>query len=316
MGTPDKRRLPAAPTADDVSPLGESIEEYLAHLSMERGLSSNTIASYRSDLKAYERYLTESGVSDPASVTADHVRRYVRDRLTGPYSSRTVARKLSSLRGYHGYLILSESATADPTSDVMPPKIGRRLPDVLSVTEIERLLSAVDTGRKLGIRDRAMIEMAYGAGLRVSELIALRLSNLFLDEGYVRILGKGAKERVVPVGRSATEWTDRYRRDVRPELLRKAPATDVLFLNARGGKLSRMGFWKILQKHVMASGIKSRVKPHTLRHSFATHLLEGGADLRAVQEMLGHSDISTTQIYTSVDREYLKEIHRSFHPRG
>jgi len=204
----------------------------------------------------------------------------------------------------------------DPTLEVTGPKFQRRLPDVLAVHEIEAILTAVDTSTPLGIRDRAMLEMAYGSGLRVSELITLPLSNLFFSDGYLRCMGKGSKERVVPMGQAAMDWTTRYRRDVRPELAARAPGTDVIFLNARGRPLSRMGFWKIFQKHVAKAGVRDRVKPHTLRHSFATHLLEGGADLRVVQEMLGHADISTTQIYTSVDREYLKEIHRTFHPRG
>ncbi|MBD3348269.1 MAG: tyrosine-type recombinase/integrase, partial [Candidatus Eisenbacteria bacterium] len=252
----------------------ESIEDYLLHLSMERGLSSNTVDSYRGDLSAYADYLEEEGVTEPASIGESHVRRYVRDRLTGSYTSRTVARKLSSLKGYHGYLVFTEAAKEDAAREVRAPKAGRRLPDVLSVAEIEKLLEAVDTSGPLGIRDRAMIEVAYGAGLRVSELLALDLSGLSLEEGYVTILGKGAKERVVPLGKSATDWAGRYRADVRSRLMAKAPATDVLFLNARGRPLSRMGFWKILQKHARASGIGRLVKPHALRHSFATHLLE------------------------------------------
>lgn len=296
--------------------LRESVEDYLLHLSMERGLSSNTVASYRSDLSAYVGYLEDLGVTDPASIREDNVRRYVRKRLAGSAAARSVARRLSCLRGYHRYLIFSGVCQSDPTRDLRAPKLGKRLPDVLSVHDVESLLSAVDTSRPLGVRDRAMLEVAYGAGLRVSELITLEMSNLFLDDGYIRVIGKGSKERVIPLGAAAIDWTNTYRADVRPGLAAKAPPADALFLNARGRPLSRMGFWKILQKHVLASGIRERVKPHTLRHSFATHLLEGGADLRAVQEMLGHADISTTQIYTSVDREYLKEIHRSFHPRG
>lgn len=294
----------------------DAIEDYVGHLSTERGLSTNTVASYRSDLRAYARYLRDRGVRGPGAIHDRHVRDYARARLDQGASARSVARQLSCLRGFHRYLILTGSLRTDPTRDVQGPKLVRRLPDVLAVHEIEALLEAVDTTSPLGIRDRAMLEVAYGAGLRVSELVTLELSSLFLDEGYVRCMGKGSKERVIPVGRSASEWTIRYRADSRPVLSEKAPATNVLFLNARGRPLTRMGFWKILQRHVARAGFRERVKPHTLRHSFATHMLEGGADLRAVQEMLGHADISTTQIYTSVDREYLKEIHRSFHPRG
>jgi integrase/recombinase XerD len=294
----------------------DPIDDYLGHLSAERGLSSNTVASYRSDLIAYARYLDESGVTAIERVLDRHVRSYVRSRLAEGASARSVARALSSIRGFHRHLVGVGASPADPTHGVEGPKIGRHLPDVLAVHEIEALLAAVDTDRPLGVRDRAMFEVAYGAGLRVSELLTLALQNLFFDEGYIVCMGKGSKERIIPVGGMAIAWTDRYRREVRPALLRKAPPTDVLFLNARGRPLSRMGFWKILQGAVALAGIRERVKPHTLRHSFATHLLEGGADLRAVQEMLGHSDISTTQIYTSVDREYLKEVHRSFHPRA
>lgn len=303
-------------TVEAVSELRESMEDYLVHLSMERGLSQNTVQSYRSDLGSYADHLERLGVSEPSAVTEEHVKRYVRDRLAGSAAPSSVARRLSCLRGYHRYLIFTEQSRSDPARDLRAPKLGKRLPDVMSVQEIEDLLSGVDTRKPLGTRDRAMIEVAYGAGLRMSELITLEISNLFLDDGYIKVLGKGSKERAIPLGRAAIEWTNRYRADVRPKLAARSSPTDVLFLSSRGRPLSRMGFWKILQKHVAASGVRERVKPHTLRHSFATHMLEGGADLRAVQEMLGHADISTTQIYTSVDREYLKEIHRSFHPRG
>ena len=295
--------------------LDETVDDYLAHLATERGLSPNTVASYRGDLASYLEHLERIGVTEPSAVDERHVRSFLREgRET--LSARSTARRLSALRGFHRYLILEELSGVDPTTHVDAPRIPKRLPDVLAIHEIEKLLAAVDTSVVLGIRDRAMLELAYAAGLRVSELLTLTFSNLFLDDGYMRCLGKGSKERVIPVGGEATRWMDKYRADSRPALARGAPTTDVVFLNARGRPLSRMGFWKILQKHVRKAGIRERVKPHSLRHSFATHLLEGGADLRAVQEMLGHTDISTTQIYTSVDREYLKEIHRTFHPRA
>ena len=311
--------MPARGTESRRTPPNElevAAEEYLDHLAVERGLSRSTVASYRGDLAAYAAHLSARGVSSPTRVTADHVRSFARKRLADGVSARSVARNLSCLRGFHRYLVATGAVLNDPTIGVEGPKFERKLPDVLAVHEIETLLGGIDTSTPLGVRDRAMLEVAYGAGLRVSEIIGLTLSALFFEEGYLRCLGKGSKERVVPVGSTAVDWTTIYRRDVRPELVSGAPSTDVVFLNARGRPLSRMGFWKILQKHVARSGIRDRVKPHTLRHSFATHMLEGGADLRAVQEMLGHADISTTQIYTSVDREYLKEIHRTFHPRG
>lgn len=294
----------------------DAVEEYLDHLTVERGLSPATVASYRGDLIVYARFLARTRVGSISDVTAEHVRRFLRERSSSGVSPRSVARNLSCLRGFHRYLVGTGHLVGDPTADVEGPRFERRLPDVLAVHEIDRLLGAVDTSTHLGIRDRAMLETAYAAGLRVSEIVTLTLSNLFFEEGFIRCMGKGARERVVPVGQSAIDWTNRYRSDARPELVGRAVPTDVLFLNARGRPLSRMGFWKILQKHVARAGFSRRIKPHTLRHSFATHMLEGGADLRAVQEMLGHADISTTQIYTSVDREYLKEIHRSFHPRG
>ena len=295
--------------------LDEAVDDYLAHIATERGLSPNTVASYRGDLASYLEYLEGKDVPGPSAVGEAHVRGFLREsraRLT----ARSTTRRLSALRGFHRYLVLEDLSGTDPTTHVDAPKMPRRLPDVLAVHEIERLLAAVDTSVALGIRDRAMLELAYAAGLRVSELLTLTFSNLFLDDGYIRCVGKGSKERVIPVGGEAARWMAKYRADSRPALARGAPPTDIVFLNARGRPLSRMGFWKILQKHVGRAGIRERVKPHTLRHSFATHLLEGGADLRAVQEMLGHTDISTTQIYTSVDREYLKEIHRTFHPRA
>jgi integrase/recombinase XerD len=310
----NETRIPAA--------LDESIADYLSHLSVERGLSTNTVASYQGDLASYARFLGDLGVETPEDVREDDIRAYARERVRDGVSPRSVARALSCLRGYHRYLVFTGASETDPTAHVEGPKLPKKLPDVLAVHEIEALLAAVDVGSVLGTRDRAMLELAYGAGLRVSELLTIEIANLVLDEAYVRVMGKGAKERVIPVGSQAIEWVERYREGARPTLAARASragasvVSDVLFLNARGRPLTRMGFWKILQKHVAAAGIRERVKPHTLRHSFATHLLEGGADLRAVQEMLGHSDISTTQIYTSVDREYLKEIHRSFHPRG
>jgi integrase/recombinase XerD len=303
-------------SADRRTELRESIEDFLDHLSAERGLSPNTVASYRGDLAAYALYLEDAGVASAGAVEGRHVRAYMRSRGGARASARSASRALSAIRGFHRFLVASGTAPADPTLGVPGPKLGKRLPDVLAVHEIETLMAAVDTSSPLGVRNRAMLEVAYGAGLRVSELLSLEISNLFFEEGYIVCVGKGSKERVIPVGREAIEWTERYRREARPALAKKAPPTNVLFLNARGRPLSRMGFWKILQGQVARAGVRERVKPHTLRHSFATHLLEGGADLRAVQEMLGHSDISTTQVYTSVDREYLKEIHRSFHPRA
>jgi len=306
-------------SSDAATQFDEAIEDYLDHLTTERGLSANTIASYLSDLTDYARYLEKRGINAPQQVNAKHVERYLSDSVIAGLSARSANRRLSCLRGFHAYLISAsdnDRFQGNPALHQHSRDYVRRLPDVLAVHEIERLLESVDSSTPLGIRDRAMFETAYGAGLRVSEVITLEVTNVFAEDRFIRVLGKGSKERVVPIGRFALEWIGRYRESVRPGLAAKAPPTGVLFLNDRGRRLSRMGYWKILQKAVARSGIRDRVKPHSLRHSFATHMLEAGADLRTVQEMLGHADIATTQIYTSVDREYLKEIHRTCHPRA
>ncbi len=199
---------------------------------------------------------------------------------------------------------------------VSAPKVSKSLPNVLNINEIESILSEPDVSKKLGLRDKALLETFYACGLRVSELINLKISDLFLKEEMIRVFGKGSKERFVPIGSSAIKWIEEYLKNSRPLLEKKAKSQHVLFLNSRGTKLSRMGVWKIVDKYAKLAGIKKEVHPHTFRHSFATHLLEGGADLRAVQEMLGHVDISTTQIYTHIDRDYIKQVHRDFHPRG
>ncbi|MBD3368423.1 MAG: tyrosine recombinase, partial [Candidatus Eisenbacteria bacterium] len=271
--------------------LDEAVDDYLAHLTAERGLSRNTVTSYRSDLAFYVRFLEEQGIPGPADVRERDVEQFLRSRRAGGVSERTVARTLSSVRGLHRFLVANGDVRKDPTVNVSPERPLKKLPDVLPYHEVERLLESVDTSRPLGIRNRAMFEVAYGAGLRVSELLALEISGLALEEGYVRIMGKGSKERIVPVGGQAVLWIRRYRAEVRPELvaagLRQGrPATDVLFLSVRGRPLSRMGYWKILRDESVRAGVRGRVKPHTLRHSFATHLLEGGCDLRIVQELL------------------------------
>ena len=227
----------------------------------------------------------------------------------------SVARNLTAVRMFHRYLHAEGMIENDPTEHMKSPKLGRKLPSVLNIYEVERLMVEPDVETLLGLRDRALLEMLYGAGLRVSELIGLERLHLLFDLEVVRVIGKGSRERVVPIGTEAVAWVNRYLTGAREELSGAASGNTV-FLNFRGGAMSRMGVWKILRRYVQNSGIRKSVSPHTMRHSFATHLLEGGADLRAVQEMLGHVDISTTQIYTHVDREYLKEVHRTFHPRA
>jgi integrase/recombinase XerD len=294
---------------------GFRLEAYRDHLSLERGLSARTVDAYVREAERVVAWLGERGRQAPASVSADDMREFVyslKDRGLKPTSIR---RAISALRTYFGWLVLERAIAADPTDRIEPPRVGRRLPGVLSLDEVVRIIEAPDPGDALYWRDRALLEFAYASGVRVSELIGLRIRDLALDDGFARVFGKGSKERVVPVGGAARRALDLYLRETRPSIER-GKGKGVVFLNARGQPLSRMGVWKILRKHVGRAGVTRRVTPHTLRHSFATHLLEGGADLAAVQEMLGHADISTTQIYTHVDREYLKDVHRQYHPRA
>lgn len=301
--------------AEPESRLERYIELYLNHLALERGLASRSVDSYAGDLKRYASHLRGRGADGPELIARKEVAAYLEELTRLGLSPASTARTMSAVRGFHRFLLSEGLAKSDPAENIEAPRLRRKLPGVLDVPEVEALLEQPETSNPLGLRDRAMLELLYACGLRVSELLSLKQDDLFFSQGFVRCLGKGSKERLVPVGRSARTWVTRYLEGARPALLKRSP-TDRLFLNARGGPLSRMGFWKLLRSYAAKAGIKKRVHPHILRHSFATHLLEGGADLRSVQEMLGHADISTTQIYTHVDREYLKEVHRQFHPRG
>ncbi len=285
------------------------------HLAVDKGLSRNTVAAYRSDISGYLEVLALSGKSDPASANEEDVAAFLHDLKAAGIAPSTLARKLSSLRAFHRLLVREGQADSDPTSLLQGPRLWKKVPRVLSHHEAEMLLGHPDSATALGLRDRALLEILYGAGLRESEAITLRLDHLLWRTGFLRVLGKGEKERMVPLGRKAWEALDRYLAEGRPKLMKRADHGTV-FVNFRGGPLSRMSLWRIVKGHASACGITKRVTPHTLRHTFATHLLEGGADLRSVQEMLGHASITTTQIYTSVDRTYLKEVHRTFHPRG
>jgi integrase/recombinase XerD len=290
-------------------------DEFIRYLQVERRLSPASLDAYGRDIERYLRFLASRDISSPERISPDMVTGHLMRLRQHGLAASSVARHLSAIRSFHHFLVMEDRSSTDPTEYLNAPRQWKRLPDVLHQNEIEKLMAQPDTSTPAGIRDRAMLELMYAAGLRVSELLSLKLSDLLLELKYIRVMGKGQKERVVPVGDQAVCWVQRYREEVRPALA--DPLSDeVLFLNLRGRGLSRMGFWKILKKYVDRTGIRTPVSPHTLRHSFATHLLEGGADLRAVQEMLGHADISTTQIYTHVDREYLKEVHRTFHPRG
>ena len=292
------------------------LEKFLYHLSLERGLSPNTIDSYKEDLKRYIKYLKSVKKKSLDKIKTQDISKLILKLNKRGLSSSTISRNLSAIRSFHKYLIRENFSQKNPSEGVDSPRLWRKLPVVLNIEEIEKLLDQPEGADPLSVRDKAILEALYATGLRISELINLKRSNLLFEIGCVRILGKGNKERVVPIGEVAIDWVNRYLKDFRKQLINlNSESGDYLFLNARGNRLTRMGVYKILRKYVNKAGIKKKVSPHTLRHSFATHLLEGGADLRAVQEMLGHADISTTQVYTQVDREYLKEVHRSFHPR-
>jgi integrase/recombinase XerD len=284
-------------------------------VALEQGLSPRTQEAYQRDLMRFAQYADAKGVAAPLDITARLLREYVYHLKDLGLSPASIRRNVSAVRTYFRFLVGDGLVVRDPSERLETPKRWRTLPDVLTVEEIQRLLAAPSLDDRLVFRDRALLELAYGAGLRVSEWITLGVRDLLFEEGLVRVFGKGSKERLVPIGRSAIGAAAIYLRELRPKL-EKGEGKGILFLNARGRPLSRMGAWKILRGHVERAGITKHVSPHTLRHSFATHLLEGGADLRAVQEMLGHVDIATTQIYTHVDREYLRQVHRSYHPRG
>ena len=291
------------------------IPRFLDHLRFERGLSEQTVSAYRHDVLRMAAFLRARGRVGPGEASTVELRALVLDLKDLGLSASSIGRNLSAIRTYYGFLMAESLVVADPSERLQTPRGWRSLPEVLSVDEMDRLLGAPDLAHPLAWRDRALLEFAYASGVRVSELIDLQLRNLHLEDEFASVTGKGSKERLVPVGRRAIGALSLYLRETRPALER-GEGKGRVFLNARGRPLSRMGVWKILRGHVQTAGIQKPVSPHTLRHSFATHLLEGGADLVAVQEMLGHADISTTQRYTHVDRRSLSEVHRSFHPRA
>jgi integrase/recombinase XerD len=291
------------------------LEEFRDYLQFERGVSPRTLEAYGRDLKRLVDYAARLGIDDVARLTPGHLREFVYDLKDQGLQATSIRRTLSGIRSYFGFLIAEGHLQADPTEQVEMPKVWRKLPGVLSREDVEKILEAPQINDRLYWRDKALLEFAYASGVRVSELATLKLRDVDLQEGVATVFGKGAKERMVPIGRTAQRALDIYMRETRPALERRA-GQGTVFLNAQGRPLTRMGIWKILRKHVRRAGVRKRVTPHTLRHCFATHLLEGGADLAAVQEMLGHADISTTQIYTHVDREYLRDVHKRFHPRA
>jgi integrase/recombinase XerD len=291
------------------------LEGFQDFLALESGHSRNTVEAYLRDLQRLAEFATSRGVRDPGRVSRALLRDFVYLLKDLGLSPATIRREVSAIRTYYGFLVGEGRVAADPSDRLESPRRGRTLPDTLSVGEVESLLAAPDVDQPLAWRDRSLLELGYGAGLRVSEICGLVTTDLLLAENLVRVFGKGGKERLVPIGRSVIGAVSVYLHQLRPELDCGRSGGRVL-LNARGQPLSRVGAWGIVKRAAERAGLTKRVTPHTLRHSFATHLLEGGADLRAVQEMLGHADLSTTQIYTHVDREYLRSVHKQFHPRG
>lgn len=288
------------------------MDDFLDVLLVERGASNNTLAAYRNDLQQYFLWL-EKNKFDVTLIQESELRDYLSSM--GQRKSRTLARHLSSLRGFYRYLLREKIIDHDPSEHIETPKIGRPLPKSLTESEVDDLLHAPDVETVLGVRDRTMLEILYASGLRVSELVTLQLGQVNLRQGVLRILGKGSKERLVPLGEESTEWLERYQNGARLELL-GANISDALFLTKRRTMISRQAFWYLIKRYAVVANINKNISPHVLRHAFATHLLNHGADLRVVQMLLGHSDISTTQIYTHIARERLKNLHAMHHPRG
>lgn len=292
------------------------VKDFLLYLELEKSLSENTIRSYSFDLDRFSSFLKSAGVTDFNDAAESHIESYLAG-LKKEYSASTIARMLSALRQFYSFLLSKKDnkSTVNLLEYFDSPKLARKLPAVLSVDEIDKILAQPDHNTPLGLRDKTILETMYACGLRVSEAIDLKNSNVLVNDEVIRVFGKGSKERIVPIAKSALEWIKIYRENSR-SVLAKPFSEDFLFLNWRGRKLSRMGIWDIISKYSKLAKISKHIHPHIFRHSFATHLLEGGADLRSIQEMLGHADISTTQIYTHVDITYLKEVHKQFHPRG
>jgi integrase/recombinase XerD len=295
------------------------IDAYLDHLRVERRLSNHTLESYARDLRGLAEFAAGAGRPVDA-LDRRELEAFVAEQRARGQAPRSVARAVAAVRGYYRFLLLDQRLAHNPAEDLRPPRAWPALPKFLSLEEVDQLIAQPDVATPLGLRDRAMIELLYATGMRVSELVSVRPADLRLDEQYLTCLGKGSKERLIPIGEQAADWVRRYARDGRPALVqrsaRKRVAAPRLFVNLRGGPLSRVGFWKVLKRYGRQAGIRSAISPHVLRHSFATHLLERGADLRAIQMMLGHADLSTTQIYTHVLEARLRSTYERFHPRA
>ena len=292
----------------------ELIDTFLNYLSVERGLSSNTIISYREDLNAYLDFMEGRQINALSRIVRNDITNFMLDQKDRGISVNSVARRLAAIRMFHRFLAREKILKSDPTNLIDSPKLWKKIPDTLTLNEIESLIAQPNIRDKQGVRDRAILETLYATGMRVSEAVNLKVDNVNLDIGFLRCIGKGNKERVIPLGKKAIASVKRYLEVSRPRLL-KNKGSEYLFVSRFGKKISRQSFWKLIKKYALQARIKKPIRPHILRHSFATHLLERGADLRSVQEMLGHSNIATTQIYTHINRERLKSIHKQFHPR-
>jgi len=298
-------------------PWRNALETFLNYLTLERNFSGNTRVSYQNDLSRYLGHLQEGSVKPDEAAPGD-IRKFIEILHDVGLEASSVARNISAIRSFHRFLLTERLSTQNPAENIHQPRLARYLPAVLTVEEMTALLDAPlkrHPAGKFMLRDKAMLEFLYATGVRVSELTGLCRLNLYMDDGFVRVFGKGSKERLVPIGQTAISWMKRYLDELRPGMTSTA-SHDTIFLNSRGSKLSRMAAWNIVRQHAIIAGIEKPISPHTFRHSFATHLLEGGADLRVVQEMLGHSSIIATQIYTHIDRSFVKEVHKTFHPRG
>lgn len=291
------------------------MEQFDDYLTFERGLSQRTVSAYKRDLRRWATCMQRHGADEPRAVTVALLRAWVFELKDSGLAATSIRRAQSAVRTYFGFLLAEGAIEIDPTDRLDTPNVKRKLPDFLSRAETDRLLETPDPDHPLHWRDRAILEFLYATGVRVTELVELPIASLDLDEGFATVFGKGAKERLVPIGTPALRALGRYLRDVRPEL-DQGQGNGRVFLNARGRPIRRESIWAIVKEAARRAGITKKVSPHTLRHSFATHLVEGGADLAAVQELLGHADISTTQIYTHLDRVYLREVHRKYHPRS
>ncbi|MFQ4149884.1 site-specific tyrosine recombinase XerD [Arthrobacter sp. LAPM80] len=316
-----------SPAAATTTRIGRGIQDYLLHMGVERGLAVNTLQAYTRDLRRYEKFLTAAGVVEPAGISRHHVSQFAQGLADGADGGsalglRSAARTIVAVRGLHKFWALEGVSDADPAADVHPPQAGRRLPKAISVHDVSAILEASGSDTPTGLRDAAMLEFLYSTGARISEGVGLDVDDLVLPDdskdgpSLVRLFGKGSKERIVPIGSYALRALESYLVRGRPALVAKGKGTPALFLNARGGRISRQSAWTILKTVAERAGIEAEVSPHTLRHSFATHLLEGGADVRVVQELLGHASVTTTQVYTLVTAETLREVYAAAHPRA